>query len=49
MVLNYKLRLMPREKLWNDLTLDLLTELPYLMAYVEKYAQLEDDAKFVEH
>ncbi|GFY91551.1 hypothetical protein Acr_07g0017470 [Actinidia rufa] len=42
---NYKLKLTPSEKLWDDLTLYPPTDLEDHMTRVEMYAQLEDDVK----
>ena len=43
-----KLDLIPREKLWENLTLSLLTDLRDLMSQVEMFAQLEDNFRQVE-
>ena len=47
-VVNYKLRLTPGDKLWDDLTSDPRTKTYDPIAHVEKFAQLEYDAKFAE-
>ncbi|GFZ15592.1 hypothetical protein Acr_25g0000010, partial [Actinidia rufa] len=39
----YKLRLTPREKIWEDLTLNPLANLHDLISRVKMFAQLKDD------
>ena len=42
-VVSYKLRLTSGEKLWEDLMLNPLVDLRYLMSQIEMFARLEDD------
>ena len=44
---SYKLRLTPRERLWENLTLNPSTDLRDLMPRVKIFARLEDDVKQV--
>ncbi|GFZ16802.1 hypothetical protein Acr_26g0000720 [Actinidia rufa] len=44
-VSSYKLRLTPREILWENLTLDPLVDLWDLMSWVEMFVRLEDNVK----
>ncbi|GFZ15778.1 hypothetical protein Acr_25g0001870 [Actinidia rufa] len=44
-VVNYKLKLTPSEKLWDDLTLNPLINLSDPMSRVEMFSQLEDDIR----
>ena len=47
-VVSYKLELMLKEKLWDDLMLEPLIDLYDLLSSVKKYARLEDDVRLVE-
>ena len=47
-VVNYKLRLTPSEKIWQDLMLNHPTDLWDLMSQVKIFAWLEDDDRKVE-
>ena len=44
---SYKLGLTPKERLWENLTLNPLTDLWDLMSQIEMFARLEDDFKQV--
>ncbi|GFS32725.1 hypothetical protein Acr_00g0024210 [Actinidia rufa] len=44
-VASYKLKLTPRERLWENLTLNPLTDLQDLMSPIEMFARLEDDIR----
>ncbi|XP_057506541.1 uncharacterized protein LOC130789742 [Actinidia eriantha] len=47
-VTSYKLGMAPRDKLWENLTLDPLIDLRDLMSWVEMFARLEDDVRQAE-
>ena len=46
LIINYKLRIMPEGKLWDDLMLDPPTKLH--TSHVERYARLEEDVTQVD-
>ena len=47
-MVSYKLRLIPMERLWENLTLNPPTDLRDLMSQVEMFTRLEDDVKQTE-